>query len=328
MGDFSKKDLGILYELTANSRSPLNKIAKKLKMSQQGLGYRISKLQQEGTILAFYTLFDYSCFGYQNYRVFLNVNHTKQENLEPLLQYLSNQSCVVSIIECGGKWDLIIAFATKNASRFKKELHALMARFPKLIRNYSVLTTIVMHELGRKYLVDHSAHTGTIIVGGDRDHMNVDRIDNKLMHDLYENPRTAYVHMAAKHKLTPKTVIMKIKNLETKGIIKGYSSVVDCGKYSFLAHKILIRYHNLSLEKEDELMKFCRQHKNVLRFSKVLGEWDVELDTETKDTLELQKICLTLRRHFGEIIKDMELCPVFKSHKSSYIPQSFFLENI
>ena len=43
MREFSKKDLQLLYEIELNARTPRNRIAKKMNMSQQGLSYKIQQ---------------------------------------------------------------------------------------------------------------------------------------------------------------------------------------------------------------------------------------------------------------------------------------------
>src|SRR3989344_4722514 len=224
MDTFSKKDLSILFELDKNARSPLNRIAKKLKTSQQGLAYKIKKFEEH-----------------------------------------------------------------KTTSRCNKELHTLLSQFPKLIKNYFVLTNIASYEMGRKYLSEQVSYSHLFIIGGDKEQAKIDFIEQKLLKEMYENPRIPYVKLAAKYHLNPKTVISKIKKLQTQGVIKGYGANIDCSGYGYLAQKIFFTFSSLSLEKEDELMKFFRQQEHVIRVSKTFGKWDYEIDVEIKDLKEFQK---------------------------------------
>ena len=136
MSNFSKKDLWMLFELNIHARSPLNKIAKKLKMSQQGVSYKIQKFEESGIITGYSTVFDYACLGYQSYKVLMTINRSKADLKDALLKQLSSHSSILSITELGGHWDYFIVFATKNPSRCNKEIHTLLAQFPKLIKNY------------------------------------------------------------------------------------------------------------------------------------------------------------------------------------------------
>ncbi|HIH58470.1 MAG TPA: Lrp/AsnC family transcriptional regulator [Nanoarchaeota archaeon] len=326
MDTFSKKDLSILFELDKNARSPLNRIAKKLKTSQQGLAYKIKKFEEHKTIINYHVFIDYACFGYSGYKVIFSLHSLKKEQIESFLKNIESHSSVLSIFELGGQWDYMVLFAHKNASRCNKELHTLLSQFPKLIKNYFVLTNIASYEMGRKYLSEQVSYSHLFIIGGDKEQAKIDFIEQKLLKEMYENPRIPYVKLAAKYHLNPKTVISKIKKLQTQGVIKGYGANIDCSGYGYLAQKIFFTFSSLSLEKGDELMKFFRQQEHVIRVSKTFGKWDYEIDVEIKDLKEFQKFCYQLRSQFSEFIQNLEICPVFKYHKQNSLPYTFFSE--
>ncbi|MDP3728111.1 MAG: winged helix-turn-helix transcriptional regulator [bacterium] len=323
---FSKKDLSILFELDRNARCPLNRIAKKIKMSQQGLAYKIKKFEENKTIVHYHTFIDYACFGYNGYKVIFTLHSGKKEHVESFLKAIENHPSVLSVFELGGQWDYMVLFANKNASRCNKDLHTILSQFPRLIKNYFVLTNIASYEMGRKYLAEHVSYTHIFIIGGDKEQAKIDLIDQKLLKEIYENPRIPYVKLAAKYHLNPKTIISKVKKLQTLGIIKGYGTNIDCSLYGYLAQKLFFTLSSLSLEKEEELMKFFRQHENVIRVSKIFGKWDYEIDIEIKDLKEFQKFCFQLRSQFSELIQNFESCSVFKYSRQNSLPYHFFSE--
>ncbi len=324
--EFSKKDLEILYELSVNSRIPLNKLAKRLKLSSQGLSYRIEKLTKEKVFTNYYTLFDYSCFGYSGFKVFFNISSTNIEDLKHFTNSLLSHQNVISLTKCGGKWDLSATFASKNASKFNKELKILISQHPKLIRTYLILTNVSSFELGRRYLLEYSPPLGIKVIGGDRDLIKIDLIDQKIIQELHRNPKITYVYLSSKFNMNPKTIVNKIKSLETKGIIKGFTNNLDCSKLGFVSHKILIKYYNPTIEKEDEMLKYIRQNKNVIKISKVLGEFDLEIDVENININQFNNFCFEIRSHFGLNIQNFEFLPLSERLKLSYLPESFFSE--
>ncbi|MSR86246.1 winged helix-turn-helix transcriptional regulator [Candidatus Woesearchaeota archaeon] len=326
MGDFSKKDLWMLFELNIHARSPLNKIAKKLKMSQQGISYKIEKFEESGVITGYSTVFDYACLGYHSYKVLMTINQSKTEQRDLFFKHLSSHSSVISITELGGHWDFFIVFATKNASRCNKEIHILLAQFPKLIKNYYVLTNTVTYDLKRRYLTDYATHMGTIVIGGDRDPASLLPLDKKIIFSFYENPRVSYVQLASKYKVTPKTIISRVRALETKGVIKSYTTNIDCSKLGYNAQKIFLKLSNVSLDKEEELIRMFRRKENVISISKVFGMWDFELDVECASMQDLHTFLRDLRVQLGDIIREMELCHVVQIQKQTTLPQQFFSE--
>ena len=222
MREFSKKDLQLLYEIELNARTPRNRIAKKMKMSQQGLSYKIQQFEEKKIILNYYTFIDYICFGYSGYKVLFTLQHGKKEQLDSFLKILKQHNSIISITELGGNYDYMVLFAQKNASRCIKEIHILLLQYPQLIKSYSVLTNAASYEFKRRYLTDSSSHTPSIVLGGDREQTSIDTLEIKILKTLCENPQLSYVKIAAKYKINPKTAIAKVRALQTKGIIKGF----------------------------------------------------------------------------------------------------------
>ncbi len=326
MKEFSQKDLQLLYEIDLNARTPLNKIAKKMKMSQQGIHYKIQQFEEKKVILNYYTLIDYICFGYSCYKVLFSLHHAKKEQKDLFLQTLKQHSSILSITELGAHYDYMVLFAQKNASRCTKEIHTLLTQFPQLIKNYSILTNAVSYEFKRKYLTEHSSRAQSIVLGGDRDIHSMDIMTIKILKELYDNPRISYVKIAAKHEISPKTAIAKIRNLETRGIIKGYGANIDCYSYKYQAYKILLKTSSVSKQKDEELLKFYRQQEEIVHVSKIFGNWDYEIDVEVASLKDFHAFSILLRAHFGEIIQHFDVYPILNNYITSTVPKSFFLD--
>ncbi len=82
MNNLSAIDRKILYELDKNSRQPFSVLAKKLRMSRTALEYRVKQLQEKNILKQFVTLVRPNAFGYQYYKIYLqlqNLNSEKEE---------------------------------------------------------------------------------------------------------------------------------------------------------------------------------------------------------------------------------------------------------
>jgi DNA-binding Lrp family transcriptional regulator len=55
----------------------------------------------------------------------------------------------------------------------------------------------------------------------------LDKLDYKLLFELQSNSRRSFRELSAKVGTSVATVINRVKNLEEKGVIKGYSAIVD-----------------------------------------------------------------------------------------------------
>ncbi|MEK6792531.1 MAG: winged helix-turn-helix transcriptional regulator [Nanoarchaeota archaeon] len=59
------------------------------------------------------------------------------------------------------------------------------------------------------------------------DEVKIDELDRKILQILAPNARAQIIDMAHKLKVTPKTMIARIKELERKNVIVGYKTVFD-----------------------------------------------------------------------------------------------------
>ena len=327
----TKRDFSFLVELDKNCRQPLSAIAKRIKISQQLASYKIKQYFEEHLILSFIAFIDHVRFGYLNFRVYFKINYLSTEKFTALLKTLHNYPAITELVECGGKYDLIAVFATLNPSEFNKRLRELIAKNPEQLKNYTILTTVVSHYYDRAYLIQTSKHTATlfrdptelnIVIGGDRSFLHLPKKDSSLLEFLQLDARLPSLILAKKIKKNPKTVRLRLQKLKEKKIVKSYRPIFNVQTVGFIVNKILLKYHNLYLEKEQELLTFCRFNPNIVELIKVFGEWDLELTVETKTREEFRTVYISIREKFEDIISDFESFPIFKTHKKTFLPFS------
>ena len=292
-------DFKLLLELDKNCREPLSLIAKKIKISQQLTSYKIKNYLENKLILSFNPFIDYVRFGYLNFRVYLKINYLSEEKFNALLKILQEHPSITELLECGGKYDLIAVFATLSPSEFNKKLKELISKYPSQLRNYTILTTIVTHYYSRYYLINPSKGDVNLfrdpsrsdtLIGGDRSFLPIDEKDKKILELLRSDARIPNISIAKELKLDPKTIRQRINSLQEKTVVKAYRPIFNVQKIGFIVNKILLKYHNLSVEKERELITFCKFNPNIIDLIKLFGEWDLELTVETKTREEFQKV--------------------------------------
>ncbi|MBW2974981.1 Lrp/AsnC family transcriptional regulator [Candidatus Woesearchaeota archaeon] len=312
----------IIKQLEIDARTPLSRIGKKVRMSQQRVSYALDSLIKKGVIEEFYTLIDYSKFDVINFRVYFKVSYTTQEEFRELISYLKKEPSTSWIATCGGKYDLICTFFASNPSNFNKTLKGIMRKFPEQLQNYTVLTTIVTKYFGREYLLSGISNPSReIIIGGDRIPEKFEDKDLQIISHISENARISAVEIANKVQLTPKTIIERIKKLKSREVIKGFRPALNIRKMDNIDFILVIRSHNVIPEIEDKLINYLKMQPNVVSVIKTLGEWDLEIQMEVKSWYEYRKIVIDIREKFKSLIQEIESIPIYKNyHKINYFP--------
>ncbi|MBI2148657.1 Lrp/AsnC family transcriptional regulator [Candidatus Woesearchaeota archaeon] len=81
--DFDSVDLDILKLIAANAKINLLELAKKLNLTSTAINYRIKQLEKKRIILGYRALIDYSNFGYEYYKIDLEIEDlTKLKQLQ------------------------------------------------------------------------------------------------------------------------------------------------------------------------------------------------------------------------------------------------------
>ena len=98
--------------------------------------------------------------------------------------------------------------------------------------------------------------------------------DKKLIRVIYANARISLKDIGKKLHLSKVAVHNRLKNLEKKGIISGYSCLINFSKLGFSTYQIGIKT-NMSLEEKEEYIKKIQDSGCVSQILKLAGgKWD------------------------------------------------------
>jgi len=316
----------VLCGLELDARMPFSRLGRRIRKSQQQVSYTANSLVEKGVIKGFYAVVDYSKLDVLKFRVYFKVSYINKEKYDELIGYLVSRPYTSWVATCGGRYDLICAFFATNPSQFNKKLRAIMAKFPRQLQNYTVLTTIVNRKFSRKYLSRNPSAVPEIVFGGDREPEDVDDIDMRILDELSDNGRKSCVDISSKLSITPKTVIERIRRLRRKEMLLGFKPLVNPRSMGYIPVLLMIRYHNITPELEKELIGYLKRHPSVTWVVKTLGNWDIEISIEGKDTMELRNIEMEIRQKFVTLIQEVETIPIYTTYKKNLFPR-FLLES-
>lgn len=117
--------------------------------------------------------------------------------------------------------------------------------------------------------------------------MAVDDLDKRILEELLKNSKRSYRQLADELAIAPGTVLKRIKDMESKGIIKGYSIIVDQGK---LGSQIIALIEIISSGgKLEEMGKKLSKLPNLYGIYETTGSPDAIIIGKFRDTDELGK---------------------------------------
>ena len=314
-----KKDKEILYEIDLNARLPLTKLAKKVKLSPQTTRYRINELEKKGIIKKYVTFFDASKFGYLHYRFYLRYENITLEEEKKMIEYFKRHKNVVWMISTSGRWDLEVLFVAKNFIHLNKILKEAYKKFPGKLNNNVISVSVSNYHQRKGYLLNRKS-TVQLSYGGEPEDIKIDETDKKILKIINQNSKLNSSEIGSKLKLNYKTVQLRLKSLEKKGIIQSYRTWINFEKIGYKYHKVLVKLSKFEGEEEKMILQFCKENPNVVYLITCVWPWEVEIEIQVREENEFREIVRRFRELMGKNIINFENLTITEEHKLNYLP--------
>lgn len=325
MKNLDKIDVKILKELLENSRKPLSKIGKRVRLSRENVHYRIQSLIKRGIIRDFVTTIDYKKLRFSQYTVFLEFEKINSQKEKEIIDYLYQKENISWIGILAGKWSLTFDIYVRNNETLNKILGEFLTKFKENIGEY-----IVLNVLDSKYffnkLINESEPKHQYFKNSK---LKIDKTDIKIIKELNENSRVSYVDISKSLSLTPNAIKQRVKNIEKSGIILGYTISINHKSLGFEWHGLQIKLRKQSLEIEKTLKNYLKANKKVVfyyHYSKT-GIYDFDIGIVTNNSSEVRDFINELRNKFYDEIKLHDTFLVLEEISSQKLPLIIF-ENL
>ena len=317
----------LIAELEADSRQSINKLAKKFQMSPPLLRYKLSSLKERNIIQGFYTVIDFYKLGYSLFRTMLRFSSITKEKYKSLISYLMQHSNVQYLVECGGRWDLIVNFMAKNIIQYKLYLKELQEIFPQEILHYNSLSVINVAYLARDYLIDSIRHSKLVFwFGSEFGSIKLDNIDLKILDLISENGKISFSDIGKKLKITPHTVIRRVSIMKKDRFIIGFSPLINLTNTQYSAYKAIVTLQYHTDQKRNEIINFLQSNVNVTNIIEFIGPWDFEIEFEVDSREKELELTRNFQRLFGTVIKEFEIIPLFCEYRHNFLPKDLVHE--
>ena len=307
----------LLYELDQNSRQPIQQIAKKIGLSKDTVNYRINKLKEAGIIKSFNAVINSGKLGMMGARILLKFYNISPKKEKEIISYMLDNPHLKWMVSVEGRWDLNTYLVYENLLELNQYYDKFLNRFRNFIEERNLSFYIKIDYFSRDYLTNNTKKTKiTGFALGDKE--KIDAKDELILKELTYNSRVSILELSHITKLTPKTTIKKIKNLEKKQIITGYKTEFDLEKLGYQYYKIHLTLFNSIPEEVKKLQNYLRQHKNVVYEDQMLGGYDLEFELQFKNNRELREFIDKLRQKFSSLLKDYEILHYYKEYKLKF----------
>ena len=318
------KDKKIIFHLLQDSRQSFSKIGKLVGQSKELVSYRVKRLQNKNIIQKFTTIIDdtkLGFFGLSYYYKFDNVNPSIRDEM---INLLVDSKFTRYVASTDGKYDMIVWYYLYNQEIYTNFYEKLLRKYRKYLAK-QILTGDIDVELfpydfllsdkerNIKQIKSKKSVSKWFVIE------KIDDIDISILKELSKNPTIKIIELAKNLELSANIIKYRIKKLIEKGIILGFSVIIDWLKIGY-------RYYTLEIylndyEQKNNILKYLISNSFLVKIFKTYGHGvDIKCDIIQQDIDHLRNTIRDLTKVFPNSIKNVDYFNTYKINKLDYLP--------
>ncbi|MDD5191980.1 MAG: winged helix-turn-helix transcriptional regulator [Candidatus Nanoarchaeia archaeon] len=138
--------------------------------------------------------------------------------------------------------------------------------------------------------------------------IKLDKKDRQILYELDLDSRQSFNQIGKKVRLSKEVVQYRIRQLEKKGVVKGYQTLVDVSKLGYISGRFFLKLREDTPEQEGKIIEYYKKHKKFWWVDQISGGFrDLGLACWIKDIYELYDIKEDLVDRFGKYINDLNI---------------------
>jgi Lrp/AsnC family transcriptional regulator, leucine-responsive regulatory protein len=317
--ELDKLDKKILRSLFSNKRQSYKDIGKLVRASKEVVNYRINRLKDNGILRGTVTILDNNKLGYNVNIVYYKLQKIDKLREKEIIEFFVNNKYVKVIATCTGNWDMFVVFCTKDL----EHLHKILSKFDNFLsinlKRKRVATILEEHFLPFDYIIDRD-NNGVKNIQIKED-SKIDNTDLEILKVLTKNTNFSLVDIARKIKLTPEAIAYRIRNLIQEQVIISFFPLINITLLGYHWYTVSLFLHQVSNIRQKQLIKYLKQHPNIICVIKTVGDWDIEFDIHVESSYKFRSILMEIRELFSDIINDFESNLIFNDYKYTHLPK-------
>jgi Lrp/AsnC family transcriptional regulator, leucine-responsive regulatory protein len=312
--DLDVKDKKILAELDLNARASYQEIGKKARLSKETVIYRMKNLEKKRIIERYTTLVNFSKLGYTGYGIYNRFQNVNEELKKEIIEYLAKIPELYWIALIGGKYDIVIGIMAKSVYHFNTIYYEILTKYGSYLVDNSIAVRTELRQNKRGYLTGQKNElSNPPFFGKEPEIDSLDELDSKILSLLSNNARISIVELAKIIRKPASTIALRIKNLEKRKIIQGYTTYIKSQNYGMQSYRLLLSLKNMGERVRNDLFLYANSNPCMILAIETVGQWNFEITLEVKFQEELQKEISKLRTEFNDIIKNVEFIIMFEN---------------
>jgi DNA-binding Lrp family transcriptional regulator len=316
-------DKKILFSLMNNSRAPISVISKETHLSREIVNYRMAKLEEEGVITGYIARINQPLFCTGVALVHFKLTRSGSQRFNEIVSFIRVHPLINWCIETCGTADLALTILYNTPKDLGDTLTELSNFIGNNLKEHKILLYIEEYKFDRSGLITEkpSSYSKHKIVTFDKPkRLFLDDIDVNIVSVLAKDCRTKNAEMAKALHVTEDVIRLRIKNLEKKQIITGYTISVDADKLGYEAYQMSVNIEQMTDNVINKIKYYVQTNPYIVFCARTSGRYNITINIHARNRAHFNTILLEIRAALPEII-DYEFQLGMKTYKEVFVPE-------
>lgn len=307
-----------------NARLSYRQVAQRIGSKKEIVAYHFNQLLKDKIINKMMPVFSITKLGIYACKIYLKLHGIDKENEKKLYDFLISNKAISWIARCTGKWDILIAIYCQDIVEFSLKKNQILSKFSRFIQDYDVTLIEDALVFSRDYLVGKSVdYRKSLVFGGEKESVQIKDYDKEIIRLIRNDARFSITEISEKIGIDSRTVIARIRYLEKKEVLQGYTIFLNLQKVGYKLFKLCLYLSDYKIKDVDKLISYIKQNPNVIHIIKALGSWELEVEIEYDDIYKTYDYINELKTNFPEMIKRIDLAIIMEEVKWDMFPEWF-----
>ena len=297
MRPLNQSERKVLTLLEENCRLSANQIAKKTRLSPEGVLKMIKRLEEARVITRFNTKINYARVGYKIYPVHIKLLKLNTAIISEIKEIISKHKTCAWYTFCEGEYDLLLSFKILS-EKDKLDMNQLLLEISDNVLEKEISIVLHAFEIGKSFL--DQEYTAKLFPTFNHYLEKAELSDEevKILNILKSNSRETVLNLSKKVNLSTRVVSSKIKKLEKLKVISGFKTKINTATLSFQPCIALISLGKYNDQELQKFMTYCQQKRGINYLVRQIGKYDMELTIDIHNVNDFYKLMNDIREQF------------------------------
>lgn len=316
----NQRERTVLHAILLRGQAPAKEIAKATDLPEHIVRKDIQDMQKKG-IISPYTLINQFKFGWMKVGVHFSFCSSDSEKINQAIHLLQAYENIISIIEVFGRYQYFMSLIVRDINELDLFLQKIHEDIPGLQIKYDLSFRLKISLFKRKYLSSDSTATTCLSQQSSNSPLDIDDTALSVLNCI--NALGGFPNASAISEATGiphSTVHTKIKSLETKGVIVGYSYNLAPHKINYMPYDVLIRTSTNSVSFKKDFFDYCLKHSYIVGLAECAGHWQFEIRIEVPSPSDANNVSKEILHIFRNDIYEVDAVSICREIKYMHTP--------